>query len=555
MKKLVTIILFFIAASLYSQIPNITVLHNNNPAPGKLFMGNLRFGTQQEPLYLLILNNDGSVFWSRQQNAITWDFKKQSNGLLTYMSTSIGIVNLNLSRAHYSLDSNYNIVDSFRIVSPPNDTFWTDHHECIVLPNGHALLLGLDYQRVDMSLIVPGGNTNANVEGYVIQEIDEDNNLLFEWNTFEHFLIEDAIGVDLTRSYIDPWHVNAIEMDSDGNILISSRHLNEITKINRQTGAIIWRLGGPHNEFTFINDSINFSYQHDIRRLPNGNVTLFDNGNFRSPPAYFSRAVEYQLNEVTKVATLVWQYRHTPDIYGFSMGSVQRLPNDNTLISWGSASPTLTEVNPLGQITFEMTFPAGVYTYRTFKGDWPVPAILTLDLSAIMEGFYDSSLNKMIEDTVCIFLRNTLSPYSIIDSAKGLLDSNGMNSFSFINVINGNNYYVVVRHRNSVETWSGTGVSFSSNYLLYNFTSSPAQAYGNNLVQVDSSPLRFAVFGGDADQDGVIDGSDLSAVDNDAFNLALGYINTDMNGDNFVDASDLSIVDNNAFNVVTMITP
>ena len=73
---------------------------------------------------------------------------------------------------------------------------------------------------------------------------------------------------------------------------------------NRNTGAIIWRLGGKNNQFSFINDTIGFSHQHAIRRLENGNISLFDNGNYHSPP--FSRAIEYSLNENNKTATLVW---------------------------------------------------------------------------------------------------------------------------------------------------------------------------------------------------------------------------------------------------------
>ncbi len=116
-------------------------------------------------------------------------------------------------------------------------------------------------------------------------------------------------------------------------ILLSSRHLNEITKINRATGDMIWRLGGVHNQFTFVNDTLPFHYQHHIRRIANGNITCSIMEIFTH--LLFSRAVEYHLDEVNKIATLVWQYRNTPVIYGPSMGSVQRLQNGNTLICWG----------------------------------------------------------------------------------------------------------------------------------------------------------------------------------------------------------------------------
>ncbi len=141
--------------------------------------------------------------------------------------------------------------------------------------------MGNDRQHIDMSLIVPGGNPNAIVIGLIIQEIDENKNVVFQWRSWDHFNIIDAIYIDLTLPIVDYVHGNALELDNDGNILLSSRHLNEITKIDRVTGEMIWRMGGVHNQFTIVNDTIPFHYQHDIRRIANGNITLYDNGNFR----------------------------------------------------------------------------------------------------------------------------------------------------------------------------------------------------------------------------------------------------------------------------------
>jgi len=184
-----------------------------------------------------------------------------------------------------------------------------------------------------------------------------------------------------------------------------------------------------------------------------------------------------------------------------------------------------------------------------------LPTAKSLTLTSFIEGFYNSNTNTMIGDTVIVYLINTFTPYSIVDSAKGYLNSVGEGTFNFTSANNATSYYLVIKHRNSIETWSALGKSFAASLLIYNFTSASAQAYGNNLVQVDNSPLRYAIYGGDVNQDGTIEAADLSAVDNDAFNLVSGYLNTDLNGDNFVDASDLSIVDNNAFGLVTVRRP
>ncbi len=336
--------------------PHIETFNFGESAPGQIFVSNFKFINPPDPWYISILENSGSPIFYRGMASAIVDFKMQANRLLTYYDTDVS--------KYYALDSTYSIVDSFVC----GNGYETDVHELQLLENGHSLLMSYDPQPVDMSQVVPGGDTNAVVTGLIIQELDSMKNVVFQWRSWDHFLITDAIGINLLDSMIDYSHGNAIELDTDGHLLISSRHMSEITKINRITGEIIWRLGGKNNQFTFVNDSLGFSYQHAIRRIENGNVTLYDNGNLHVPP--FSRAVEYNLDENTKTATLVWQYRNTPDIFGFAMGNVQRLPNGNTLIGWGSTSPAVTEVRPDGSKVFELKYAPGVYTYRAFRFDW-----------------------------------------------------------------------------------------------------------------------------------------------------------------------------------------
>ncbi|MCY7409783.1 MAG: T9SS type A sorting domain-containing protein, partial [Chitinophagales bacterium] len=149
--------------------------------------------------------------------------------------------------------------------------------------------------------------------------------------------------------------------------------------INVSTGAFIWRLGGDSNQFTFPNDAAKFSYQHDCRVLTNGNITLFDDGNFHSPAKSFAK--EYQLDLTNKIATLVWSYSH-PDVNGvvayyFAMGSAQRLSNGNTFINWGWRSngtlPSMTEVTSAGTIVWELTLTDGgknIVAYRGHRYLW-----------------------------------------------------------------------------------------------------------------------------------------------------------------------------------------
>ena len=126
-------------------------------------------------------------------------------------------------------------------------------------------------------------------------------------------------------------------------------------------------------------------------------------------------------------------------------------------------------------------------------------------------------------------------------------------SFQITNAPSGS-YYLVLKHRNSIETWSSSPVNYvAGSTISYNFTTSAANAFGNNMIQVDPSPVRFAIYSGDVNQDNIIDAGDLSQVENDIdFS---GYISSDVNGDNYVDAADVSIVENNIDLGILVVTP
>jgi hypothetical protein len=164
--------------------------------------------------------------------------------------------------------------------------------------------------------------------------------------------------------------------------------MDEITKISRTTGNIIWRLGGKHNQFTFTNDPTKFSYQHDARRIANGHITVFDNGNFNSPPRTYAK--EYSLDEVNKIATLTWSYGRTiaaGNLFASAMGSVQRLDNGNTFICWGliqgAGYPNLTEVDANNNVVWELKLGNADGIYRSTRHVWNPCARPTLALLKI----------------------------------------------------------------------------------------------------------------------------------------------------------------------------
>jgi hypothetical protein len=178
-----------------------------------------------------------------------------------------------------------------------------------------------------------------------------------------------------------------------------------------------------------------------------------------------------------------------------------------------------------------------------------------LNLNAVIEGFYDDVSGLMVPDTAKLYLRMGTSPYAIVDSSKSVIGSNSSAVFNFTNIFNGTPYYLVMTHRNSIETWSGTTQSFSSNSLSYDFTNSVNKAYGSNMQQVDASPLKYGIFSGDVDRNGNTDLDDILQIHNEAINFSAGYIVTDITGDNITELEDLLIAYNNSSAFVAMVRP
>jgi len=357
--------------TLLPSFPYVGLASPNSRDPGSYFMAPFPSGTQTAAHYA-ILDDWGEPVYERTfpGASLPTDFKVQKNGLLTFWMDG--------AYKFYGMDSAYAIVDSFTI----GNGYFTDLHDLQILPNGHLLMMSYDPEIVGMDTVVAGGNPNATVLGLIVQEMDENRNVIFQWRSWDHFKITDgsvAAEVNLQGARIDYVHGNSVELCPDGNLLISCRHMNELTKIDRQTGTVMWRMGrnAVNNQFAFPNDTRGFSHQHDARVLPNGHVTLYDNGNGLSP--LYSRALEFELDEENLVATLVWQYRHVPDVYGGFMGNVQRHADGSTTIGWGGTfgSPKSTDLNADGTIQAEVLMPLNHVNYRTFRSPWRSNRFLT----------------------------------------------------------------------------------------------------------------------------------------------------------------------------------
>jgi len=352
--------------------------------------------------FITVCDNYGTPIYYLRNPGFGVDAKVQPNGWLTYFNGPFN--------AFIALNNKYEPVDTIRC----QNGYFTDLHELRILENGDRLLMSYDQQPISMDTVVEGGNPNALVEGLVIQELDENDNVVFQWRSWDHFKITDCTEINLQDSLIDYVHGNAIEVDVDGNLLISSRHLDEITKINRKTGDIIWRMGGTQNQMNFLNDNRRYSRQHHIRVLDNGHYTLFDNGNYLIPQ--YSSALEYSVDEDNKTAELVWSYADEV-IYGAFMGSVERLDNGHTFIGWGGTHPSYTEINSDKEKILEVDLSEPYLSYRAFRQDW------SQSVFSISKDTLNFKSNSTRTDTLYFDLTNNIGHDLIITSAVTRTDN------------------------------------------------------------------------------------------------------------------------------------
>ena len=337
--------------SVPSDFPQVSITVNSNASPGYLFLENALNGV---PPYTMMLDNDGLPVWYRQGRM--FDFKIQKNGMITWcQEDDAGLATFS------AFDQNFNYLRSYATTNG----YLTDGHDLKILPDGRYFIIGYRVNLVDLSQFIIDG-APVDVIETVVQGFTAKDELIFQWRAWDNYDIRDLVP----EGNSDFPHMNGLDIDEDGNVLVSARHLSEVTKINAHSGDIIWRLGGAHSSFTFPNDPLNgTSYQHNISALGDDRYMVFDNGDYHFPVV--SRAVEYVVDPIKMEAIMTWQFRDKPDKYTYWMGSAQRLPTGNTLIDFVSAQyPKAIEVDSSGVKHFELSLVPSADSYRAFRFPW-----------------------------------------------------------------------------------------------------------------------------------------------------------------------------------------
>ncbi len=237
-----------------------------------------------------------------------------------------------------------------------------DLHEFLITPRETALLTSYQVRKADLRAL--GGPASETVQDAIFQEIDlTDGRLLMEWHSLDHVPFEQSY-YPIEHDW-DYFHINSVDVDLDGDLLVSSRNTHAVYKIARD-GSIVWRLGGKDSDFQMLPGS-SFAWQHDARRLPDGTLTIFDNG---ANPAVerLSRGLVLELDEDAMTARMLRQYRHA-GVLADSQGNMQTLPHGNVFVGWGEI-PRVSEFDPSGRLVFDALLGRQYECYRAFRLPW-----------------------------------------------------------------------------------------------------------------------------------------------------------------------------------------
>ncbi|MFC2170620.1 aryl-sulfate sulfotransferase [Calditrichota bacterium] len=346
-----------------------TVEVNNDPSVGYFYLDPNDYNqvTHQYGIWSIIMDNNGYVKY----------FYKGMGKMLPFPDSEVFA--LRFPNDQWRLfDLTYANIDT---LSPANG-YLLDGHELLVRGTGENIsywLLIRDLREIDMSLIVEGGDQDAIVWGSGIQKFNAEKELVWEWLSLDHqddLLITNVYYQNwLLGEEVDYLHSNSFWISDDEDYLfLSNRTQSSIVKIKigaddeYDDGEVIWHLGGGvGNQFTFMNDIEGeeaFLLQHDVTRLNNGNIILFDNGDIYR--GHITRIKEYSLDEESLIATLVWSYvQDPPSFSNFAGGTHRDELNGSTIIGWGGGRTNdiiATEINSDGEVAWELSM-------RTQSGD------------------------------------------------------------------------------------------------------------------------------------------------------------------------------------------
>jgi hypothetical protein len=359
-----------------SDFPNWTFSADGDPqAQWYLFAptGPHAFG------YMAFFDTNGvPVWWFRHGDPwAPWDAKLLDDGTVAYAR---------FFNDHFGLRGHKNAYEVrkldgslVRVLRTPGTS--TDTHDLQRLPNGHYLLITY-VRREDANISPRGGPKRAVAYDCDIEEVTPAGKLVWRWSSKDHIPLSWTTGDDSggwwaenggrengVRTSYDLVHVNSVEADGHGGVIVSARHLDAIFRIDRRTGRITWKLGGTHVPGKSLKvlgapkgyrGERLFSGQHDARLWKDGSLTVHDNGTDRARPPVADR---FALDLKARTATLVEQVADPEIRESSAVGSARKLDGGNWVVDWGN-NPVVTEQTPSGHVVRRFAFTAERWSYR-----------------------------------------------------------------------------------------------------------------------------------------------------------------------------------------------
>ncbi len=331
--------LAFSSGSLPEWVP-LSGAAGSNATPGYVLLG--------YPEGPVIVDNTGKVVWYKTSpDPILNSFHAHANGRYSLLGLQDDPRQFTLLD---ELGAELNTIDCVGFSIRP--------HDILILQGGDYWALCDEDRIFDLSAF--GGSPNATVTATVIQHISASGGLLFQWKVLDHFEITDIPADQLNANVVNFSHGNAVDVTPDGDVIVSFRNLNEITKIDTETGQVVWRFGGLRNQLEFVGDPKgSFERQHGVRVAGPNEIQFLDNS--ETPP---SRLVRYSIDEEALTATLIFAFADAPDVLAAVGGNSQYYPsNGHALVSFGRAGRVV-ETDASGVRAWELTGIDGLYVFR-----------------------------------------------------------------------------------------------------------------------------------------------------------------------------------------------
>jgi hypothetical protein len=337
-------------------------------APGYVFLAVKRGPGQDGPQ---IVDDRGSVVWFRPappHTAVTGFRVQRYRGepVLTWWQ---GRTRLGHGMGEYViLDRHYREVARVRA----GHGYMGDHHELQLTPRGTAYLSIYAPRRADLAAV--GGPQNGTIFESIVQEVDvASGRVVWEWHSADHLPVSEGVTPPKEGKPHDYFHVNSVDEDGRGRVLISARNTHAIYAVSKRTGRILWRLGGERSDFR-MGPGARFAFQHDATWLPDRGaprhetISLFDN-EATPPRADQSRGLVLRLDMRERTARVLRQYRHPDELLAGAEGNVQSLPGGNVFIGWGPQEHVSEHARD-GRLLLDLVVPPGADSYQAFRFPW-----------------------------------------------------------------------------------------------------------------------------------------------------------------------------------------